>query len=982
MTEETAPGDVITFYSYKGGVGRTMALANVACLLALRRPSGKGVLMVDWDLEAPGLHRFFHNRITAGGRPLTEDEVMLRPGLIELFRRLDVAVREAGGDGGAVQTQKQAEELVRSVEPERYILETKIPALYLLKAGSFDPGYGANVNTFHWERLYRRSPFLFGAFAAHLAANFDYVLIDSRTGVTDTSGICTTLLPEKLVAVFTPNRQSLLGLEDPIKEITKHRRRSDDLRPLIIFPLPSRIELSELRLREDWRHSRGEDVPGYQPFFQSLFSEVYGLRDTYGLPHCDLGGYFDKVLIQHLPHFSYGEEVSALIEEGDRLSLTESYRNFLDRMLNCDVPWEQEGAASGPSPSAELSGQAERAFQALPLERQESAKRVLTRLVQLPAPGEQRDNARLRVKLDEFDGDGQELVRELTRSGTLRVSREGDKELAELADDSLVLNWRRLKEWVKEDRKFLLWRQSLRAEMARRAEAGGEGALLSGGALAEAARMLRERPDDLNGAEKEFIYQGVSVSNRRRSNVLLAAALALLVATVLAFVGYSLWSARRRSANEQQAVSRYQDGVRADAVDTDSAVAFYTQAVELKPDFADAYRNRGLAYAKQGKFDRALEDYNKALELRPDYHDDLRPRLAEAYTGLGTSLRNEKRYAEALEAYESALGLAPDFDQQAYIYYNRGLTYAAQGDGDHALADYNKAIELKPDFAEAYYIRATSLADKGASARAMEEYNSVTDDYSKAIESRPDFAAAYLNRGIFYNVMQNYDAAAADFNQVIRLGQQSPTEYDSLGLKEPDVYNLLGLTYSKKGDAARAIEAFGEAIKRRDDFIDAYYNRATAYFDAGLREQAKSDLTKVLALSNDPDVQQKAQRLLDRLTSPTSPSDATVTIHFVEADVDDVTSIKEQLAKRGISVQLVSQPDSDLASADVRYFHKEDKANAQYVNGVIRSALSPLHVPVNSGPVLLAKYTRVRNVDYGVIEVWLPSISDLTSPPR
>src|SRR5687768_18601726 len=49
-------GSVITFYSYKGGVGRSMALANIAVLLARR---GHRVLAVDWDPEAPGLERYF-----------------------------------------------------------------------------------------------------------------------------------------------------------------------------------------------------------------------------------------------------------------------------------------------------------------------------------------------------------------------------------------------------------------------------------------------------------------------------------------------------------------------------------------------------------------------------------------------------------------------------------------------------------------------------------------------------------------------------------------------------------------------------------------------------------------------------------------------------------------------------------------------------------------------------------------------------------
>lgn len=56
MTERR-DGRIVTFYSYKGGTGRTMALANTAWILAA---NGKRVLAVDWDLEAPGLHRFFH----------------------------------------------------------------------------------------------------------------------------------------------------------------------------------------------------------------------------------------------------------------------------------------------------------------------------------------------------------------------------------------------------------------------------------------------------------------------------------------------------------------------------------------------------------------------------------------------------------------------------------------------------------------------------------------------------------------------------------------------------------------------------------------------------------------------------------------------------------------------------------------------------------------------------------------------------------
>jgi cellulose biosynthesis protein BcsQ len=80
-TDLSTSGTVITFYSYKGGTGRSMALANAACLMV-----GEGalksqkVLVIDWDLEAPGLHRFFLRT--------EEPEHPGKPGIINYFERL------------------------------------------------------------------------------------------------------------------------------------------------------------------------------------------------------------------------------------------------------------------------------------------------------------------------------------------------------------------------------------------------------------------------------------------------------------------------------------------------------------------------------------------------------------------------------------------------------------------------------------------------------------------------------------------------------------------------------------------------------------------------------------------------------------------------------------------------------------------------------------------------------------------------------
>lgn len=326
-------GKIITFYSYKGGTGRSMALANVACLLAKRASSQQKVLMVDWDLEAPGLHRFFRQYLAETTQKTVETDVLLtsQTGLIDLFWELDAMTHKK-----AYQSESRAEELFEEVGLQRFILPTNIASLFLLKAGRFDEKYSTQVNTFQWEQLYRRVPWLIPAFAEQLMREYQYILIDSRTGITDISGICTMLMPEKLAAVFTPNAQSLFGVLDLIRQATEYRKNSDDLRPLVIFPLPSRIEATEPELRYDWRYGNDrKNLPGYQVQFEKTFQELYHLEA------CSLETYFNEVQIQHVPSYAYGEEIAVLSERGqDKFSLTRSYEVFTNRLTTLADVWD------------------------------------------------------------------------------------------------------------------------------------------------------------------------------------------------------------------------------------------------------------------------------------------------------------------------------------------------------------------------------------------------------------------------------------------------------------------------------------------------------------------------------------------------------------------------------------------------------------------------------------------------------------------
>jgi hypothetical protein len=318
-------GEIISFYSYKGGVGRTMALANVAVLLAQR---GHRVLAVDFDLEAPGLHRYFLRKDTALG-----DQRRLPPGnqngVIDMFREMRTRVQEeaapllAGGDArdplpavpGIVRRLLDAGNYgytIRVLDPST---DTPKP-LQLLTAGRFDEDYAGRVHGFPWEEMYETHREVFEELVAGWRQRFDYVLVDSRTGLSDIGSVSTVILANKLVLAFAPNEQSLNGAVDVGRQAVLLKREGGG--ELQLFPLVSRVDEGE----EGQRRSFMQDAARR---FAALFEQLYGRSDV------DFDAYFDAVQIPHRGYYAYGEKTAAEDEKPTKSgSLTAGYARFLD----------------------------------------------------------------------------------------------------------------------------------------------------------------------------------------------------------------------------------------------------------------------------------------------------------------------------------------------------------------------------------------------------------------------------------------------------------------------------------------------------------------------------------------------------------------------------------------------------------------------------------------------------------------------------
>ncbi len=162
---------VITFYSYKGGTGRTMALANVAYILAQQqeelakngRGNAKSVLAIDWDLEAPSLHRYFRNLFQnfhhrtkkRFERDIDRDSALNNhPGLIDFFDALKKEIDRTVQDENQI-SEEMAYNLLNEIQFDDFVIETDIPYLHFLKAGKFGKRYINDVRYFDWQNFSR-----------------------------------------------------------------------------------------------------------------------------------------------------------------------------------------------------------------------------------------------------------------------------------------------------------------------------------------------------------------------------------------------------------------------------------------------------------------------------------------------------------------------------------------------------------------------------------------------------------------------------------------------------------------------------------------------------------------------------------------------------------------------------------------------------------------------------------------------------------
>ncbi|GGY22483.1 hypothetical protein GCM10010384_31720 [Streptomyces djakartensis] len=284
-----------------------MALANAAWIIASQ---GKSVLVIDWDLEAPDLHLYY-------GAFLPVSDLSYADGVLDMFSAFAGAAADIGDDD------------LRALHPqhtdfERYQidLDHTFPnggRLHYMGPGRMDEEYANRLADFNWTGFHTSDDgqeFLQALRERLHDSDYDYILIDSRTGFSDGARICTLALPDKVVIALTMNPRAIQGARKAAELIRQHRPGTE-------------LHFVQMRVDQNERDRLNQ-----------RFIEARQALDPYlGITDEDaLATYWGQMRVPYVPYYTYGEEL-AVMREDPRVSggIAAAYVHLVDRITDGEI---------------------------------------------------------------------------------------------------------------------------------------------------------------------------------------------------------------------------------------------------------------------------------------------------------------------------------------------------------------------------------------------------------------------------------------------------------------------------------------------------------------------------------------------------------------------------------------------------------------------------------------------------------------------
>ncbi len=233
------------------------------------------------------------------------------------------------------------------------------------------------------------------------------------------------------------------------------------------------------------------------------------------------------------------------------------------------------------------------------------------------------------------------------------------------------------------------------------------------------------------------------------------------------------------------------------------AIAECQEALKIKPDFAAAHNNLGVALLRDkqsgdgalghdGAVDEAIEQYREALQINPDF--------TQAHKNLGIVFMRKGQMEEAIAQFQKTLELEPN-DAQAE--FSLGSAFLQRREVDEAIAHYQKAVEIRPDYAEARNYLGNAFVAEG-------KYSEAIANYAAAVRIRPDYSEAHHNMACVLATIGKNDEALEQFNEALRLnGNDAQTHF------------ALGSLLARMGHREEAVAHLAEALRLKPDYDQA-----------------------------------------------------------------------------------------------------------------------------------------------------------------
>ena len=824
---------VFTFYSYKGGVGRSLAVMNVAYTLA---GWGRHVLMVDMDLEAPGISSFLQR-----SNELAEPNSAHPKDVLTLLGEAARILRNGGAPDEMECSLPPVSNYIRSVAEERLaalrpqlgllgrldVLGTDLSRDYLgrlAQLGLKDLPQGQLIalsrllHRYLKAQIFPHRPLGIEDFEPPIQTPYDYVLIDSRTGITEIGGLCVGPLADRLVVITGLNDQNVSGTLRFLDEAgiqPKPRSRDgqawDDADPLNeeaveisgLGPKPTIVVASPVPAGEiTYKRQRLSDL-----------EKLLGIRPV------SLSYHPQMALMETVFVRDYPEEYLALEYKGLASRLTAQVGDDAKRLaFQTGILWN---------------------------EKKEPAKAIACALrvaSQVPELG----TSLLRTLLQSAIGSGssqnpemRQLYAIITTNAALKpvaldmqgvfsnyaiaLAELASRKTGEVADRLLAMARAKFEAAlaVKPDTPEVLynWAVLLANESSRKPDEEAEQLLAE--AVRKYSEVLRLRPDF-----PEALYN----------------------------LGVAL-----------HAQAKTKEGEEADRL-LAGAISKYAEAVRLKPDHHEALTNWGVALYAQagtktgGEADRLLAEagakYAEALRLRPGDHNALNnwgaALNAQAKTKVGEEA--DRLFTMAGDKFEAALTIKPDMFEALTGW---GLTLAAQArrktgeKGDRlfalALGKYEAALAIKPHMPGVLVNWGSALAEQAQRKMGEEAdrlFTAAAVKFEAALAIKPDLYDALISWGASLHAQ----AKVKEAGEADRLFASVGDKYAQVLRLKPTYHQVLynwGLALADQARMKEGVEADGlfaaagakyaEALRLRPNYHEALVNWASA-----LAEQART----------------------------------------------------------------------------------------------------------------------------------------------